>query len=243
MTSIEQMHSIDLATFIYNDLQQFCINNTANDYDDEPDYIYIMHIKKLFDINVIARIIICRPLSVREIGFVIESKNIYSTNCEGEKKHKSLYSYNKCYSNYDNNYASLSIDYLNTFITNIYNNLRILKIDIVYGIFRTENFVHEIPTTHNIEVCSCEQCIGFISKEHMIDYGYRNINKCCVCFKYTLTMTECKHILCIKCNDSIVFTENNVRNCPRCRCSLNIQICACDYCMGEIDYEYRIEWG
>ena len=71
MTSIEQMHSIDLATFIYNDLQQFCINNTANDYDDEPDYIYIMHIKKLFDINVIARIIICRPLSVREIGFVI----------------------------------------------------------------------------------------------------------------------------------------------------------------------------
>ena len=76
-----------------------------------------MPIKKIFDINVIARIIICRPLSIREIGFVIESKNIYSTNCEGEKKHKSLYSYNKCYSNYDNNYASLSIDYLNTFIT------------------------------------------------------------------------------------------------------------------------------
>lgn len=240
---MEQMPSIDLATFIYNDLQELYINNTADYYDDEQDYIYIMPIKKIFDITIIARIIIYRPLSVREIGFIIEAENIYSTDCEGKKKHKSLYSYNKCYSNYNNNYASLSIDYLNTFITNIYNNLRILKIDIVYGIFRTENFVHEIPTTHNIEICSCKQCCEFITTEHRIDYGYKNINKCCVCFEYTLTMSECKHILCIKCNDSIVFTEDNDRNCPSCKSSLNIQICGCDYCTDEIDYKYKIEWG
>ena len=240
---MEQMPSIDLATFIYNDLQELCINNTADYYDDEQDYIYIMPIKKIFDITIIARIIIYRPLSVREIGFIIEAENIYSTDFEGKKKNKSLYSYNKCYSNYNNNYASLSIDYLNTFITNIYNNLRILKIDIVYGIFRTENFIHEIPTTHNIEICSCKQCCEFITTEHRIDYGYKNINKCCVCFEYTLTMSECKHILCIKCNDSIVFTEDNDRNCPSCKSSLNIQICGCDYCTDKIDYKYKIEWG
>ena len=222
MTSMKLMPSIDLATFIYNDLQEFCSNNTSDDYD-ESDYIYIMPIKKLFDINIIARIIIYRPLSIREIGFVIEAKNIYSTNCEGEKKHKSLYSYNKCYSNYDNNYLALSISYLNIFITNIYYNLRILKIDIVYGVFRTENFVHEILTNHNIEVCECKQC--------------------CVCFEYTLTITQCKHSLCIKCNDLVVFTEDNVKNCPSCKNSLNIQICECNYCRDEIDTNYRIEWG
>ena len=220
---MEQMHSIDLATFIYNDLQKFCINNQALDYDNETDYIYIMPIKKLLNINIIAKIIICRPLSVREIGFVIEAKTIYSTDCEGGKKYKSLYSYNKCYSNYDNNYSSLSINYLNTFITNIYNNLRILKIDIVYGVFRTENFIYKIPTNDNIEVCDCKQC--------------------CVCFEYTLIMTKCKHYLCIKCNDLVVFTEDNVKNCPRCKKSLNIQICECNYCRNEIDMNYIIEWG
>jgi hypothetical protein len=235
------MPSIDLATFIYNDLQKFCSNNTSDDYD-EPDYIYIMPIKKLFDINIIARIIIYRPLSIREIGFVIEAENIYSTNCEGEKKHKSLYSYNKCYSNYDNNYLALSISYLNIFITNIYYNLHILQLDIVDGIFRTEKCIHERLTSYNINGCDYEQCSGFISSDYILIINDSNINICCICFKYTLTMTECKHTLCIKCNDNIAFTENNIKKCPRCRISLNIIICKCDYCTGEIDSEYKIEW-
>jgi hypothetical protein len=175
---------------IYNDSLDFFRNKKSNTW-----YSTIIPV-----INKIKDIPVCFVIKIQKIQsdedleyFIIVSINSSKIYIGSDNSELNLYYHREKLDNY-------SIEEIEKFLQQIKNQLKELKFDKLFGIFKLE--LYKKRSIHEL---------GF----DIFGYEWSNCTDCVVCYEKTYTKSSCSHHLCVECWSSI---KNN--SCPICRTDL-----------------------